>query len=172
MQRRKRKRETGETDLADRGEAFAAKLDQLKISSQQWHRLWALVTAVGTHGTRKEEDQTWKQFFEVVLDEEIKEVPAAFLLQPALPFQDMLLVLASHVSSLDNRIAQTEKLLENNIRRHDKLKAANAKREEAARKQLDMKLNPETAQQAKAQVKLLGVVRAKITRNTALEQTN
>ena len=91
-QNKKRKAETVLVEIETRLSSQSEKLVEYQRVTDIWKDIFKAVTGIENHGSKKEEGQTWKSFFEQVGGHELTEHPAIFN-SSDVGFDEMLMVL-------------------------------------------------------------------------------
>lgn len=103
-QNKKRKAETVLVEIETRLSSQSEKLVEYQRVTDIWKNIFKAVTGIENHGSKKEEGQTWKSFFEQVGGHELTEHPAIFN-SSDVGFDEMLMVLTPHVRNLEMQLA-------------------------------------------------------------------
>lgn len=105
---KKRKAETALVEIETRLASQSGKFEEYQSVANTWRNIFKAVTGIENHGSKKEEGQSWKSFFEHVGGNQLTEYPAIFN-SSDMGFDEMLMVLTSHVRQLELKLVSTTK---------------------------------------------------------------
>ncbi len=150
-------REERTQEHQERLENWTKKSETCAEECTAWKALWSKLLALGESGpTRASEDQTWKEFCISIVtegEEHVESTCPVSLYSATLPWSDVLLAVATHVSKLEStqqltkkRIVKVTKILENREKVTDKKQKAMVRRidsmHDGEKKEMNRKLVP------------------------------